>query len=201
MKVGTIIIYRISICIMRSTRALPNVLAMERVLLCPSLVKCLSSLSIRFPQLQMKLWMEQKKAIIRATTLIKALGTLTSAQAKRLNTLGNNSKTSWKYIGRAAPVKHSIVLKERGINSKPLWRSSRKRWGTPARRPLGWLSLALQRLLPCPPASPAAPSSKELFCFLYRFFLEPPNYKSLHGDVAAARVLLYRSSKGGADNW
>ena len=61
---------------------------MEKVLH-PSLVKCLSSLSIRSPHLHRKLWMEQKKAI-RATTLIKALGkpTLTSAQAKRVDVLG-----------------------------------------------------------------------------------------------------------------
>ena len=61
---------------------------MEKVLH-PSLVKCLSSLSIRSPHLHRKLWMEQKKAI-RATTLIKALGkpTLTSAQAKRVDALG-----------------------------------------------------------------------------------------------------------------
>ena len=61
---------------------------MEKVLH-PSLVKCLSSLSIRSPHLHRKLWMEQKKAI-RATDLIKALGkpTLTSAQAKRVDALG-----------------------------------------------------------------------------------------------------------------
>ena len=92
LKVGTIIIiYRNTVCdciLMLSTRALPDVFAMERVLHL-SLVKCLSSLSIRSPQLHRKSWIEQKKAI-RATTLIKALGkpTLTSAQAKTVDALG-----------------------------------------------------------------------------------------------------------------
>ena len=80
---------RSTICdCIRAHWVLPDVFAMEKVLH-PSLVKCLSSLSIQSPQLHRKLWMEQKKAI-KATTLIKALGkpTLTSAQAKRVDALG-----------------------------------------------------------------------------------------------------------------
>ena len=63
------ILCRVILC----SRSLPYVFDMERVLH-PSLVKCLSSLSIRSPQLHRKLWMEHNKAI-RATTLIRHLQT------------------------------------------------------------------------------------------------------------------------------
>ena len=54
-------------------RALPDVFAMERVLTHPSLVRCLSRLPIRTPARQIKLWMQQKQAHIRITS-VKAMG-------------------------------------------------------------------------------------------------------------------------------
>ncbi len=71
-------------------RALPDVLAMEAVLTHPSLVKCLSNLTVRSPGKQISLWLEQKRAHSRSTALIKSLGkkSVTSAQAKRLDSLG-----------------------------------------------------------------------------------------------------------------
>ena len=123
-----------------STRALPDVYAMERVWH-PSLVKCLSSLSTRSPKLHRKLWMEQKKAI-RATTLIKALGkpTLTSAQAKRVDTY------SWHKIRRPLEsvsgehhhgcFPYSLEREREASIASHCGRSLRKRCGTPARRAL-----------------------------------------------------------------
>ena len=171
-------------------------------------MKCLSSLSIRSPQLQRKLWMEQKKAFIRATTLIKALGkpTMTYAQAKRLDALGNNSKTSWNCIGRAAPVKHSIDSwrREASTASHCGW-SSRKCWGTPVRRPLSWLCLALQQS-PTPAVSYSChllllpyPPPKKCFVFITGSFQSHQITKDF-ADVAL-RVYTARDGKGGTDNW
>ena len=137
---GTIItIYRNTICdciLIMSTQALPD--AMERVFH-PSLVKCLSSLSIRSPQLHRKLWMEQKKAI-RANTLIKVLGksTLTSAQAKRVDALGIKFEDLLNlYLESTTTEAFHTVLKEREASiASHYGRSSRKGWGTPARRAL-----------------------------------------------------------------
>ena len=63
---------------------------MERVLTHPSLVRCLSRLPIRTPGRQIKLWIQQKRALIRITSLVKALGkpSLTTIQAKCLDSLG-----------------------------------------------------------------------------------------------------------------
>ena len=151
---------------------------MEKVLH-PSLVKCLSSLSIRSPHLHRKLWMEQKKAI-RATTLIKALGkpTLTSAQAKRVDVLGikfEDESLSGEHHHGGLP--YSL---ERPIASH--CRRSWKRWGTPARRALSLLCLSLL------PSLTAA---------------NPPKKPQIAIDLidVVLRVLIYRRKRGGADNW
>ncbi len=71
-------------------RALPDVLAMEAVLTHPSLIRCLSKLTIHSPNKQISLWLEQKRAHSRSTALIKSLGRkcITSVQAKHLDSLG-----------------------------------------------------------------------------------------------------------------
>ena len=46
-------------------RALPDVLAMERVLTNPSMVSCLSRLHIRSPHQQLRQWVQQKRVHIR----------------------------------------------------------------------------------------------------------------------------------------
>ena len=70
-------------------RALPDVLALEAVLRHPSLCGDLESLPFRSPQLQTKLWVQQKRLYTRASHLIKAVGkpSLTSTQAKKLDAL------------------------------------------------------------------------------------------------------------------
>ena len=103
------------------------------IVLHPSLVKCLSSPSIRSPQLHRKLWMEQKKAI-RAATLIKALvkPTLTSSQAKRVDAVDIKSEDLQNmYISGEHPhgsFPYSLE-RERGINSKPQWEKLEKALG------------------------------------------------------------------------
>ena len=104
-------------------RALPDILAMERMITHPSLVHCLSDLPIRSPSLQKDLWTQQKLIFSRTTALVKSLGkpSITSAQAKRLDELGfsyadlsrlkSQSKTRQVFLDS---------LKTTGVNSKPL---------------------------------------------------------------------------------
>ena len=55
----------------------------------PSLVRCLSRLRIRSPSLQLRQWVQQKRAHIRKTSLMKELGKyVTVAQAVQLDSLG-----------------------------------------------------------------------------------------------------------------
>ena len=55
----------------------------------PSMVSCLSRLHIRSPSQQLRQWVQQKRAHIRKTTLMKELGKcVTAAQAARLDPLG-----------------------------------------------------------------------------------------------------------------
>ncbi len=70
-------------------RALPDVMAMERVFTHLSLVACLSNLPIRSPKQQKSLWMNQKSCFRRRTALTRSLGkpSITPAQANRLDTL------------------------------------------------------------------------------------------------------------------
>ena len=104
-------------------RALPDVTAMESVITHQSLVSCLSKLPVRPPKTQWKLWIDQKRLFHRTTSLIRSLGkpAITAPQAKRLDALGlgheelvqlhSNSKGREKFIK---------VLKDKGVNSKPL---------------------------------------------------------------------------------
>ena len=89
----------------------------------PSMAQCLSSLSIRCPHQQVKLWMEQKQSFIRAANLIKAFGkpSLTSIQAKKLHSLGLNFEDLSKlYRETGARDAFQTALKDRGSNSKLL---------------------------------------------------------------------------------
>ena len=104
-------------------RALPDVLAMEQVFLHPSLARCLSNLPTRFPHLQRKLWVDQKKSFMRASVLIRSLGkpTVTPAQAKRLDTLGLKFEDLLKLYQESADREAFLTtMKEKGIRSKPL---------------------------------------------------------------------------------
>ncbi len=103
-------------------RALPDVVAMERVVTDQSLSNCLSSLTVRCPSQQIKLWLEQKELFMQSTSLIKAFGkpALTSAQAKKLvskNLLLDDIKAIFQEVGED---EFHRALKERGINSRPL---------------------------------------------------------------------------------
>lgn len=110
-------------CIVGAHRALPDVLALERVLTHPSLVTCLSRLPIRSPAQQMKLWIQQKRAHIRTTSLVKAMGkpSLTAAQAKRLDSLGLGFNDLLKlHRDSSSTDEFQTLLKDRGVRSKPL---------------------------------------------------------------------------------
>ena len=71
-------------------RALPDVMAMERILTHASLASCLAELPIRSSNTQRRLWEKQKRLFQRSTALIRSLGkpAVTSNQAKRLDSLG-----------------------------------------------------------------------------------------------------------------
>ena len=98
-------------------------MALERVVHHPSIKANLLALSIRSPQQQTRLWMEQKRLFVRATTLIKAIGKpcLTSTQAKKLDSLGFNFQ-SLTLLSRqySTGEEFQTALKERGVRSKPL---------------------------------------------------------------------------------
>lgn len=104
-------------------RALPDVLAMERVILHPSLSVCLSNVLTRCPQHQLKLWLDKKQLYMKSAQLIKCFGkpALTSAQAKKLvskNLLLDDLKIIQREVGSEAEFHSS--LKTKGINSQPL---------------------------------------------------------------------------------
>ncbi len=104
-------------------RALPDVLALEAVLRHPSLCGDLESLPFRSPQLQTKLWVQQKRLYTRASHLIKAVGkpSLTSTQAKKLDALGFTFQSiSLLRQQCSSQDKFQSALKERGVRSKPL---------------------------------------------------------------------------------
>ncbi len=69
-------------------RALPDVLALERILLHPSLTGCLDKLHIQLPSMQMKKWLAQKTLYTNAALLTRSLGkpSITPRQAKKLVT-------------------------------------------------------------------------------------------------------------------
>ncbi len=100
--------------------ALPDVLALEAVLRHPSLCGDLESLPFRSPQLQTKLWVQQKRLYTRAS---KAVGkpSLTSTQAKKLDALGFTFQSiSLLRQQCSSQDKFQSALKERGVRSKPL---------------------------------------------------------------------------------
>ena len=105
-------------------RALPDVIAMEKVFSHLSLVGCLSKLHIRTPQQQSRLWNQQKRLYQRTTSLTKSLGgkpSITSAQAKRLDVLGFSYEELLKLRADCKDTaSFLVVLKDRGVKSKPL---------------------------------------------------------------------------------
>ena len=110
-------------------RALPDVLAMERVFLHPSLARCLSNLPTRSPHLQRKLWVDQKKSFMRASVLIRSLGksTVTPTQAKRLDTLGLKFEDLLKLYRESADREAFLTtMKEKGIVANLWGRRSRR---------------------------------------------------------------------------
>ena len=112
------------LCITVGThRALPDVLALEKILTHPSLVTCLSRLPIRSPAQQMKLWIQQKRAHIRTTALVKAIGkpSLTAAQAKRLDVLGLGFNDLLKlHRDSGSRDEFLTAMKDNGIRSGPV---------------------------------------------------------------------------------
>ncbi len=104
--------------------ALPDVLAMERVLKHQDIRPHLAALSIRSPHEQTyKLWIQQKRIFMRAASLIIAIGKhkLTSTQAKKLDYLGftfNSLSLLCQQYGGTEEFR--AALKERGVRSKPL---------------------------------------------------------------------------------
>lgn len=104
-------------------RALPDILAMERVLTHPSLASCLSELPIRSPLTQKKLWVDQKNLHLRTTRLVRSLGkpAVTSLQAKKLDSLGLGYDELLQLKSRSKGKESFLeTLKDKGVNSKPL---------------------------------------------------------------------------------
>ena len=103
-------------------RAMPDVLAMERVFTHPTLASCLSSIPTRSPKQQRCLWIEQKRHFQRITALSKSLGkpSITSAQANRLDSLGFSHEDLQKLRSELNATDFLKVLKSRGVNSKRL---------------------------------------------------------------------------------
>ena len=96
---------------------------MEQVLTHPSLVKCLSQLSIRSSSRQRSLWVQQKRAFHRTVALIRAIGKpcLTSPQAKRLDSLGLDYEELCRLHHDSADKEEFLEgLKGRGVRSKPV---------------------------------------------------------------------------------
>ncbi len=114
-------------------RALPDVLALERVFTHSALAGSLANLSVRTPQVQLSLWINQRNTYRRAAALIKSLGrpNLTSTQAKKLDSLSigyTELLQLRKYSGTTEVF--LTALKDKGIRSKPLREKLAKAIGT-----------------------------------------------------------------------
>ncbi len=98
---------------------LPDVLALERVLLHPSLSGCLKELSFLTSQMQLKKWLSQKTLFIKAAALTRSLGkpSVTPTQAKKLVTEGFDQSLS---LLHRTSLTEDDSLKKRGVRSKPL---------------------------------------------------------------------------------
>ncbi len=114
-------------------RALPDVLALERVFTHSALAGSLANLSVRTPQVQLSLWINQRNTYRRAAALIKSLGrpNLTSTQAKKLDSLGIGY-TELLQLREDSGTTEVILtaLKDKGIRSKPLREKLAKAIGT-----------------------------------------------------------------------
>ena len=104
-------------------RALPDVLAMEAIFTHRSLASCLSNLNIHLPKQQLSLWIRQKRTFQRTTALTRSLGkpSITKDQAKRLDILELGYDDLVKMRSECSDGEvFSTVLKNKGVNSKPL---------------------------------------------------------------------------------
>ena len=107
--------------ILGAHRALPDVMAMERILTNPSMVSCLSRLHIRSPSQQLRQWVQQKRAHIRKTTLMKELGKcVTAAQAARLDSLGIGIQDLVQLRDCNSQEGFLTALREKGVRSRAL---------------------------------------------------------------------------------
>ncbi len=95
---------------------------MECILTHPSLVQCLDNLTIRSPRTEMKLWLQQKRAHTRITSLIRSLGkpSLTTGQAIRMDTLGLGVAELGELRDMHSKDDFLSSLKDKGVNSKVL---------------------------------------------------------------------------------
>ena len=105
-------------------RALPDVQALEELLMSTPLLGLLASLPKRSATQQLQLWRLQKNQRIRTTTLLHSLGNrITAAQAKRLDAYALQlSYTALCTIreNTAGDTEFQRILLERGVRSKPL---------------------------------------------------------------------------------
>ncbi len=83
----SILVYNNNNYLVEAHKALPDVLALERVFIHTALAGSLANFSVRTPQVQLSLWINQRNTFRRAAALIMSLG-LTSTQAKKLDSLG-----------------------------------------------------------------------------------------------------------------
>ena len=94
---------------------------MEAVLTHPKLVNCLSKLEIRHTSIELRQWVQQKRAHHRKMALTKGLGNcITAPQATRLDTLGI-VLTDLVHLKDTTDKEGFLsTLKEKGVRSKVL---------------------------------------------------------------------------------
>lgn len=104
-------------------RALPDVEALERIMLKTDLVHLLSSLPVKSTANQLGAWAMQKNTHNRVTQLLTSLGKqrVTNAQAKRLNELGLSYEAllDLRTSSKSRDDFCDALLKS-GVRSKPL---------------------------------------------------------------------------------
>ena len=86
------------------------------------------------PRNQGDLWIKQKRSFARTTSLIKSLSkpSITSAQAKKLDSVGLGYRDLEKLKSECRNQEEFVrVVKDRGINSKPLQEKLSKHFKLP----------------------------------------------------------------------
>ena len=90
-------------------------------LLIHPMVTCLSRLYIRSPSQQLRHWVQQKRAHIRKTSLMKELGKcVTAAQAAWLDSLGIGTRDLVKLRDCNSQEGFLTTLREKGVRSRAL---------------------------------------------------------------------------------